>query len=61
MYVDNLTATIMKLENMTLDELSPQAKSYKVKVTVIEKGRPTTSPKKGVRFQTFYLADDKVH
>uniref|UniRef100_A0A803MDJ1 Replication factor A C-terminal domain-containing protein n=1 Tax=Chenopodium quinoa TaxID=63459 RepID=A0A803MDJ1_CHEQI len=49
----------MKLESMSLDELSPQAKSYKVKVTVIEKGRPTTSPKKGVRFQTFYLADDK--
>uniref|UniRef100_A0A803MU35 Replication factor A C-terminal domain-containing protein n=1 Tax=Chenopodium quinoa TaxID=63459 RepID=A0A803MU35_CHEQI len=50
----------IKLENMTLDELSPQAQSYKVKVTIVEMGRPQVSPKNGISFQTLFLQDEKL-
>ncbi|KAK9741562.1 hypothetical protein RND81_03G113600 [Saponaria officinalis] len=48
----------MKPERVYLDELYANTKSYKVKVKVIEKGRPKTSPKKVV-YQSVLLQDDK--
>ncbi|KAL9232389.1 hypothetical protein vseg_007504 [Gypsophila vaccaria] len=49
----------MKPEQVYLNELKSSSKSYKVKVKVIEKGRPRTSPKKGVLYQNLLLEDDK--
>ncbi|KNA05758.1 hypothetical protein SOVF_187450, partial [Spinacia oleracea] len=49
----------MKHEHTFLDELNSTSRAYKVKVKVIEKGRLTKSPKKGVLYQHLLLKDDK--
>lgn len=38
----------MKPEHVYLDELNTSNDAYKVKVKVIEKGRASVSPKKGI-------------
>lgn len=50
----------MKPHAVCLAELTEDAKDYKVKVKVIEKGRARTSPRNGTLYQTLLLEDDKV-
>ncbi|XP_074295872.1 uncharacterized protein LOC141623654 isoform X2 [Silene latifolia] len=58
-FVTDSQRSRMKPKTAYLDELTAKSKDYKVKVRVLEKRRPKTSPDKKVLYQSLLLQDDK--
>ncbi|XP_056698307.1 replication protein A 70 kDa DNA-binding subunit B-like [Spinacia oleracea] len=51
----------MKHERVLLSELNSTSTAYKVRVKVIEKGRVTKSPKKGLLYQQILMEDERTN